>query len=94
MSPKKLSNADTSTVRLYSIFDKKSKKYAMPFQADSDGVAVRIVTAAAMDPKSNLYVFPEDFELVYLGALGEQSGNLYSEKLLLAQVSTLKKKAQ
>lgn len=62
-------------MKLYSVFDKKSGLYSIPFGAENDIIARRAFYRSATS-SSDLSVFPEDFDLYCLGEFNTQSGAL------------------
>ncbi len=58
----------------YSIRDTKVNTYNTPFFAKSEDDAVRSFTRLKMDPNSNVNLFPEDFDLYYIGSYTDQTG--------------------
>lgn len=67
-----------NNLNLYSVFDTKSKLYAMPHFQSSDGVAIRAFSSACEDPKTELNKYSEDFSLYCLGSFDIESGKLES----------------
>lgn len=65
-------------MKLYSVFDKKSGLYSIPFGAENDVIARRAFFRSAR-ADSDLAVFPEDFDLYCLGDFNTQSGALSSD---------------
>lgn len=62
--------------KVFAIRDAKAENYFNPFYAPTAGEAERNFTAVAMDPKSTICQFPEDFDLFYLGEYDTNSGIL------------------
>lgn len=65
-----------SLMRVYSVYDVKAKAYLPPFFAPTDGVAIRLVTAAVNDANHDFHKFVEDYSLFRLGHWSEKSGAL------------------
>lgn len=64
-------------LRLYSLFDRKGKRYSPPQLAYNDAVMVRELKVNL--PEGSMpFRYPEDFDLVCLGAMDEQTGVIAS----------------
>lgn len=63
-------------LKVYSIRDSKGEKYFPPFYKTTHGEAERDFTTAARDAKSTISLYPEDFDLYYLGTYDDESGKL------------------
>ena len=63
---------------IYSVYDRKAKSYISLFLADTDGLAMRMVSTAARDTTTSLYQYAEDFTLYLLGDFDVLSGLLTS----------------
>jgi len=61
-------------MKIFSIYDTKSKLYSRPFYSVEDADAVRSASRAVNDPASDFFHFPEDFVLFKLGAFDDVSG--------------------
>ena len=57
----------------YSIYDVKEKKYNFPMFVSNELVAIRNIQAA-MQPGSMLMMFPNDYELYYIGEYDDETG--------------------
>ena len=74
-------------MRLYSFLDTKSRSFSQPFVLPNDAEAERGLLALCADAESKFAVYPEDYELWFLGVLDDKSGILSStapEKILTA----------
>jgi len=64
-------------VRIYSIYDKKAAVFHKPFTNQNDVIASREFQMACQDPKVvQLSVFPDDFDLYYLGDFDDNTGEM------------------
>lgn len=61
-------------MKIYTVFDTKSKLYAMPHFQTSDGVAIRAFSTACDDPSTELNKYPEDFSLYCLATFSPETG--------------------
>lgn len=60
---------------MYTVYDQKSESYSMPFFHLARGDALRAFTSAANDKeKSNIGLYPEDYDLFELGTYDERTG--------------------
>ncbi len=58
----------------FTIYDSKAAIYSPPFFQGSRGLAIRMFTDAAKDPKTTISRYPLDFTLFYLGEYDDCSG--------------------
>lgn len=65
-------------MKIYSIYDKKSETYSLPFYAPADEVACRVVISAMIDRRVDFYIHAEDYSLRVLGDFRESDGNIES----------------
>jgi len=63
-------------LQVYSVRDTKSEIFNVPFYGNTHGEAERSFITVANDPKSNIYAFPEDYDLWHLGQYDQQTGIL------------------
>lgn len=63
-------------LKVFSIRDSKAEVYNMPFYQKTMGEAERSFRQAAMDEKTTLSKYPEDYDLYYLGEYDDNSGKL------------------
>lgn len=61
-------------VRMYSVFDLRSKTFGFPFQSMNDDVAMRDFSAFVRNEKNIISQFPEDFELWFCGLWSDMEG--------------------
>lgn len=61
-------------LRAYSIRDIKAGAYNPPFFKHTDGEAQRDMTTAVNDPKTQVNMYPEDFQLFHVGKYDDQTG--------------------
>jgi hypothetical protein len=61
-------------MNLYSIYDAKAEAFAMPFSAQNDGVATRMLLDTASDPNISLSKHPEDYSIFKLATYDENTG--------------------
>lgn len=78
--------------KIYSLYDKKSHAYLNPIVFNSDGEAMRWFTTVVNreDDASNIYHYPQDFILCYLGTLDDQSGQFNNDFSEMAHGNTVK----
>lgn len=75
---------------LYSIYDKKAQYYLMPFFAESEAQAKRIVISSALsDTDSSLNRFAQDFRLDKLATLNINTGKIVENISTVAEVQSL-----
>lgn len=68
-------------IRIYSIYDKKAGCFNKPFTHHNDAIATREFQIASSDPKiAQLSIFPDDFDLYYLGDFDDQTGTLLQKE--------------
>ena len=73
---------------LIAVFDKKANHYDNFFITNSIAEAIRSFSIASTDPKTNLNMFPDDFELFKLAEVNQDTGvitNVNIEALGLAK---------
>lgn len=63
-------------MRLYSIKDNKVGVFQKPFTAINNAEATRMLHTACNDDKLQLSVYPEDFDLYFIGTMNDQTGVL------------------
>ncbi|AXL15407.1 nonstructural protein [Microviridae sp.] len=61
-------------MQVFSIYDSKAEAYLPPFLAPAPGVALRIVTNAASDPKSDFHRYGDDYTLFHIGEWDADQG--------------------
>lgn len=61
---------------IVAVFDKKALTYALPFFSSHITVALRMFRAEVNrdDGKNMLALYPEDYDLVYLGTFDDEGG--------------------
>lgn len=59
----------------YSVYDRKTAAYHMPFYAPTDAAAARTLSDAVADPGSMLGRHPNDYVLYYVGDFDDQAGS-------------------
>lgn len=77
---------------IYSIYDLKAKTYYAPFYSENDVLASRTVAAALLQGDTTLSVFPQDYQLRWLGSFDTDTGLLDAAESvqLVCQLDTLK----
>lgn len=65
-----------TNLKIYSVFDTKSKLYSMPHFQPSDGVAIRDFSTACQDEKTKLNQYPSDFSLYAVGKFNVETGEI------------------
>lgn len=63
-------------LKIYSIRDAKGNMFKELFLKRMQGEAERDFTQLANDPKTNIFLYPEDFDLYYMGELDDVSGKI------------------
>lgn len=63
-------------LKVYSIRDRKTEVYNTPFFQKSHGEAERSFTSMSMDTKSTINMYPEDYDLYYIGEYDTDKGLL------------------
>lgn len=77
-------------MNLYSIYDKKAECYLMPFFAESEAQAKRIVINSALsDTDCSLNRFSQDFRLDKLATLNINTGKVAENISTVAEVQSL-----
>lgn len=77
-------------MNLYSIYDKKAEYYLMPFFAESETQAKRIVINSALsDTNCSLNRFSQDFRLDKLATLNINTGKVAENISTVAEVQSL-----
>lgn len=77
-------------MNLYSIYDKKAEYYLMPFFAESEVQAKRIViNSALLDTDCSLNRFSQDFRLDKLATLNVNTGKVIENISTVAEVQSL-----
>jgi len=61
-------------LRLYTIRDSKGDFYQSPFPQKTHGEAERSFATLVNDPKTNIFNYPEDYDLYYLGEFNDKTG--------------------
>jgi len=61
-------------LKIYSIRDLKAETYNAPFYQPTHGLAERYLQNLVKDEKSQIYAYPEDFDLFYLGTYNTDTG--------------------
>ena len=62
-------------VNVYSLYDKKTMVYGMPFYAHNDGHAIRCVGDDIAAGNSLVASHPEDFQLTWIGKFDDGLGS-------------------
>ena len=73
-------------IGVYSAKDTKAGVYHTPFYTRHEAEAIRMFAGAASDNKTNIWLYPSDFELVKLGEWNDTSGqfeNLDTPKFIM-----------
>lgn len=61
-------------LKMYSIRDQKSEIFNVPFYKQTHGEAERDFRTLVNDQKSQVNIYPEDFDLYYIGTYDDNSG--------------------
>lgn len=67
-------------MKLYAVRDVKADSFTALHPCANDAIARRSFMEAALDPRSELAKYPEDYQLYCVGAWEPNSGELTSEK--------------
>ena len=62
--------------KVYSVRDSKGEVFLQPFLQKTHGEAERNFKTAAMDDKSSINKYPEDFDLYFLGEFDDVEGKI------------------
>lgn len=79
-------------INLYSVKDTKLGKFAQPFSAPNDDIAIRMLTSTVRASGNTINEFPEDYQLFKLGSYDEDTGKLASDVKFLVNAFELKTK--
>lgn len=63
-------------LKVYSIRDRKTEMYNTPWFQKSHGEAERSFTSMAMDEKTTINQYPEDYDLYFIGEYNSDTGCL------------------
>jgi len=61
-------------LKIYTVRDSKAGFYGPPFYLRTHGEAERTFQQLANDPKTNVFTYPEDYDLYHLGEFDDQTG--------------------
>ena len=67
-------------MKIFSIFDDKTKVYSKPFYDLTIGAAIRNFADASNDPNTHLSKHPGDFSLFLLGEFDDETGELFDKQ--------------
>lgn len=62
-------------VKYFAVRDKKAEAFMQPFQARTEGEAIRTFMDAVQDTKSPFYRYPGDFDLYYVADWNDAIGS-------------------
>lgn len=62
--------------KLFTIRDTKAEFYGPPFVKKTPGEAERDFKSLVNDPKSNVHLYPEDYDLFMLGTYDDLTGKM------------------
>lgn len=60
--------------QIFSVYDQKAIAYLQPFFANTEGIAVRMFTAAVNDTEHQFARFAEDYVLYKIGEFDDSTG--------------------
>lgn len=63
-------------LKMFAVYDKVSNTYSTPFFVTHEPDAVRSFVRARNDPNTNLYQFPDDFNLQHIGDFSLSDGSM------------------
>lgn len=69
-------------MEIYSIYDKKSQTYSLPFYAPSAEVACRVVINSMIDKRVDFYLHAEDYSVRHLGSFDQQTGDIFPSEII------------
>lgn len=61
-------------IKVFSVYDKKANGYQNPFFQQTVGLAERVFRTAANDSKTQICMYPEDYELYYIADYDDEKG--------------------
>lgn len=64
-------------LNVYSIRDAKAEYFATPFFQATHGLAERQFTDLVNNEKSQVYKYPQDFDLYHLGTYDDSTGKIF-----------------
>lgn len=67
-------------LKAFSVYDQKAKVFHKPFFNATHGEAERNFQTAVNDDKTQFYMYPEDFDLYYIGEYDDNKGVFTSLK--------------
>jgi len=63
-------------LKMYSIRDAKAEIFGAPFYKSTHGQAERDFKSLVNDKKSQVWVYPEDFDLYFIGTYDDSTGKV------------------
>lgn len=66
-------------MKIYAAYDRKAQYYLPVFQQRSDAEAIRAFTEAVMTSESNVSKYPAEYDLVLVGTMDMESGEVTPE---------------
>lgn len=66
-------------MRLYSIYDSKAEQFSPPQVYHNDMLALRAFEGLVNDDQTLINTYPEDFNIYFVGNLGDSDGRYYIE---------------
>lgn len=75
-------------IYLFAVMDKKAGLYQNFFTEKTQAQAIRSFSAGVNTTTTQLYQYPDDFELVQLGKINEITGQLIEENVCLGLART------
>lgn len=64
------------TQKIYSVRDSKGEFYSPPFYQRTHGKAEQAFQDVYRDTKTQVHLYPEDFDLYFIGEFDEQTGQV------------------
>lgn len=61
-------------MNVYSIYDKKSATYSLPFYAPTHDTVCRVVVSSMIDRRADYYLHSEDYSIRFIGEYDEKQG--------------------
>jgi hypothetical protein len=70
-------------MNIYTIYDKTAKKCSQPMFMVNSSVALRAVKANMMRDDDPFKLFPEQYDLVFVGSFNEDTGQITPNEIIL-----------
>lgn len=67
----------TQITLIYAAYDRKAEYHLPPFTCRSEAEAIRMFTEAVVSSESQVSKYPAEFDLVFLGDMDMESGEIF-----------------